>query len=385
MNSIHMNIISSGRLIGLACSGLSLMFCIAEDAPIAADKAQQPSSSRAAEEYPDPRLSLDGFKKYLQKPYPIKRVLFGKPGSEVLFKGKPLTGSIFFEGSLQPNTFYLRHLEVMSNQPPNYVSKGQIAGQSKEGMLWSVNGDAAKGKGGEIDLAMATGRGSRKISANKADGDALAAQFDLRRVANYGVGLLIPDTLTWDGNRFKAEEWGPGWPQTTNRETIEGQIVEYVGNLPRRIRIHCDAWPKSMIAAEIESIYDSKDISRWFPTDIIISAVTLSSVVPINRIKILDIEFGSAELDAYGFSPAMFVKINTNNPPNIFMTTNGVVYWVNGDRLEEIKSAGPLPTRRPYSRQLLWVVVSGLTAALFFAFWLRRAKYQQQMSTTTIL
>lgn len=292
-----------------------------------AQAAQLPNTSS----YPDFQQDKEQFKKYLNAPHPVKYVAFVTPGTEVQYKGKPLDGELVFEGAVQGESCYLRHLTGRAGQPANYRIKGIIAGRTKENLPWKVDDHAVRGVGGNIDVAMAAERFGRAQS--EAEHEARMALHHLKTVTQFGMPLLVPQSVEWTGDRFTALFFSDQWPVETNSYKISGHVTAWTNNLPCEIRISSENWTKQLDHVVCHYRYDFAMSS--YPRDFWAELVGANGRrYPGIRRRVLAIEFGNSDED---FLPGNFLPASPVTQPNVFVSSNSATFWLHQGKLVEVK------------------------------------------------
>ena len=319
-------------------------------------------SARAASDngtarYPDLRQDKSLFKQFLKDPYPVRSVRFMKPGKDVLVDGKPLSGYIAFEGAIQDGTFYLRHDADAPGQPEEYVSKGNVSGLSTKGIYWTLKDGAASGEGGSVNVTPDAVEDHDAMTEGKFN--AKNGLMSLRTACRYGLFLLVPESLAWDGERFKARYFTPKWPHQTNTIPVTGEVLGYTNNVPTAIRMESSSPSWEVDATVLHYKYDFSITNRFYPVRIRSEAVIGNGRrIPGFSVDIPKIEFGKADLSNGGYQPKDFLPSNTTTPPDLYISSNDAVYWVSENGLSKV--GPPRQAKHPSRRFLAWTATVGI-------------------------
>lgn len=321
---------------------------------LAAEGSEQ---SAASPLYPDLQQSKERFKEYLQAPYPVKNVVFIMPGKEVVYKGKPLDGDLVFEGAIQGDAYYLRHLTGRAGQPANYRMRGVIAGRSREKLPWKVDDHAVRGAGGNIDVALAAERSGRAQS--EAEHEARMAVQRLKMATQFGMPLLVPQSVQWTGDRFTALYLSDRWPIETNSYPVSGHVVAWTNNLPSELRVFSATWPKQLDYVAYHYEYDFALSS--YPRDFWGEMVgTNGRRYPGIKRRVLEIQFGESDED---FTPGNFLPASQVTQPNVFISSNNATFWLHEGKLIEVKLPEGDLSRLGSPRRLFFVLAITLILA----------------------
>ena len=179
--------------------------------------------------YPDLRADKELFKQYLQHPYPVRKVVF----TDLDFSKQ----SRLYEASVQSDTFYIRQLtspHILVDGQEN-LSQGDVRGLSSAGEYWSMDGLAARGTGGAINLTKAEGPNTVPVSTAKAQ--AWESLFLFRGACWFNLVALVPETVVWHGDTFDAQWYKQRPPNNTNTIAIHCEVLAWTNNLPLITRI----------------------------------------------------------------------------------------------------------------------------------------------------
>jgi hypothetical protein len=285
-------------LLGILSWLMSVAFL--QNAAASDQTASAPSLLRAqTNEYPDLRLSKELFKRFLENPYPVRKVVFFQP----MDVDNPAV-VLLREGSLQPDTFYVRRLgtpRVLDGGKFKNLSDGRIAGKSSDGEYWFITGEAARGNGGEIGITEAGVPDPLAMTAAKFG--AFEPLPSLREACWFGFNFMVPHTAVWHGEQFEMRFLdSQGYPQNTNTYAVNGEVVAYTNNLPLIIRVKSEHWPKRLRWLVLTYEYDFSQKDRFYPIEVTSSGDFVGDPHPLSPMstETVNIEFGNVELPNNG-------------------------------------------------------------------------------------
>jgi hypothetical protein len=296
-------------------------------------------------DYPDLRSSKEFFKRYLENPYPVRKVVFFEP-KDANFPSNVL----LCEGSLQPDTFYVRQLtipRVLEDGKYKNLSDGQVTGKSSSGEYWFINDEASRGKGGVIGITKAEVSDPFAMTSSK--NRAYASLPSLHDACWFGFNFMIPHTAVWQGDQFTTRFLvSQMYPQTTNTYEVSGEVVAWTNNLPLIIRLKSDHWPKKLQWLEFTYEYDFSQKDRFYPIKVTSVGVIAGDPHPIEPMstETVSIEFGSdLFLFKNGYTVSNFVPQEVATQPNVYITSTQGEYWVNEKQF--ISTGPPATPKRP--------------------------------------
>jgi hypothetical protein len=331
--------------------------------------SSQTSYLAQTNDYPDLRLNKDIFKRYLENPYPVRRVIFDIP---VGHPTKYFTNILIFEGSLLADTFFLHSQDssVLTQKSRKNFSSGEISGKSSIGTYWFINGKASHGKGGDVNITSTTYLDPS--SQTEAKFRSLESLGQLRGACWFGFRLMVPHSIVWSGDGFDILWYSSQWPHDTNAYTVHGEVLAYTNNLPLIIRLKSTGWPTTYKWVDFNYEYDFSKTDRFYPVNIWANLVLSGNLqVQGMTFQIPNIEFGDADasLPESGYDVAQFMPSNVTVPAYTFISSNQNIYWVNGGQLLKIEppiGRVSLISSRLIVRTILFVLLF-LPAVIFCA------------------
>lgn len=302
--------------------------------------------------YPDVRKDRTLFKRYLENPYPIRSVRYLCVAEDVSSRSLSNT-MVIAEGSLQDNTFFHRYMAHDSSQPE--FLRNTVSGQSCDGTFWALDGRAMSGTGGRVELALA-----KTTAYTRATSRSTSGLLELRCVCWFGLRMLVPRTLRWEGNGFTASWYDVQWPQNTNTVSVSGEVLSFSNNLPVTIRLKCSTWPGSYRHVDVHYEYDGRSGSHWYPSRIWSEAALETGSVRGQFFDQIQIGFGRSQLPAGGYKPSDFLPYSNNAPPMTLVASNKGVFLEKDGGLVEVE--GPASVPRPFAsphlvRRVIFVVL----------------------------
>lgn len=341
--------------------------------------SSQTSNLTQTNDYPNLRLSKDLFKRYLENPYPVRKVVFFKTFSrpeDAKDAGGPLN-VFLYEGSLQPDTFYTRQLttpKVLEGGKFKNGSDGKIAGKSSTGEYWVINDAASRGKGGDIRITKADVPDTSAMTGGKFR--ALESLPTVRGTCWFGLGRMVPHTLVWHGDSFDMQWYNSQYPHDTNAFTVNGEVLAYTNNLPLVIRLKFPSLPGYQWA-DMNYMYDFSQKDRFYPVSMTCEIVfTGNKRLQGDSYCVQEIEFGDAKMSESGYTTTNFTPSNIAIPADVYIASTQGEYWING---KQFVTVGLPPTPKhplflitPFVRILLIVLM--ILPGIFLILWRKKIK-----------
>lgn len=195
--------------------------------------------------------------------------------------------------------------------------------------------------------------------------------LQLRFAGWFGLRMLVPKSVKWEGEKFEAFWHKAHWPFDTNVVPILGEVMGYTNNLPTVIRLRSPAWPKPYQYIDVHYSYGPTTSTPYYPVRIQSEVVLDTGSVRGQTVDEIRVDFGVAEVPVGGFKPSDFLPSAATMPPLTIVASNTGVYFIGPDgRAEAI--GGVVDRKAGYSRQLfrwcfaLFLVISlGLLLRLF--------------------
>jgi len=322
---------------------LVLVFAFA----LAVGSASASDQEESLTTYPDLRADKELFKSFLAHPYPVRSVSFDhvweRQGGRIVARAV---------GSLQEHTFFRRYLGGESGEPP--ILESGISGMTEEGALWWLDALALQGVGGRVQISYPGATTNTRAQSRGAEG-----LLELRNACWFGLRMMVPGTLAWDGDQFKVNWYDSQWPLVTNTAEVMGQVVGYTNNLPTAIRLHSASWPTAYHYVVVHFEYDPGLKTQFYPTKLVTELVLESGSVRAQWFENVKIEFGEASPPG-GFTPNQFLSSTNAAAPMVVIASNQDVYWRDVDGLKKVETVQASPPRRRGARL---VVVSFLVAS----------------------
>lgn len=298
----------------------------------------------------DLRQDRELFKRYLENPYPVREVAYRYVSQHVT--SQTATNIVLVaHGSLQDGTFFHQYVDVSGH--PGVRWNSEVCGQARDGANWFLDAKAALGIGGRVQIAVPGASAYTRASSKSAEG-----LLQLRCACWFGLRMLVPGSVTWDGDTFAAEWFNSHWPQDTNSVPVKGEILGFTNNLPLAIRLSSKHWPKAYRYVVVHLEYDPTLTNQFYPTKLWTEAVLEQGVVQGQVLEDIRIEFGDNAVPEGGYKPADFLPTAVSQPPMLLLASNVSVYWAQGGKLTEVGTAVP-----PHSPMLRSVVKWGIRAA----------------------
>lgn len=323
----------------------------------------------APNHYPDLREDKALFKRFLENPYPIRKVTY-RCVSEEDRGNVPVASVMIAQGSLQENTFF--HMYMGDDTTQAKPSKRIVSGRSSDGTVWTLDGKAMSGTGGTVESAIAG-----TTTYTRATSRSTSALWELRTVAWFGLGMLVPHSLRWAGDTFSGNWHTPQWPQNTTIVAVSGQVLAFSNNLPLTIRLKSSAWPNSYRYVDIHFEYGALSGTQFYPRKIWSEAILKTGSARGRFYDQILIDFGRVELPKGGFKPSDFLPTKYSVVPISLVASNKGVFWENDGRLVKVEGAGSVTGSNGSSRFVRGVFLFILTfsAALLLVFALARGRW----------
>jgi len=252
------------------------------------------------------------------------------------------------EGSLQSGTFFHRYLEQSGHS--SQIWGGEVSGQSSNGAYWFVDGRAVRGNAGRVQISE-----PESTALIRANSKSIESLLQLRFAGWFGLRMLVPQSVKWEGDRFEALWHNSQWPFDTNTVPVVGEVAGYSNNLPTAIRLKSPAWPKPYQYINIVYSYAPSSSLQYYPVGIQSEVVLDNGVIRGQTVDEIRVVFGVREIPGGGFKPADFLPSATSQPPLTIVASNAGVYFVVADgRVEPIGSV--LHTKSGYPKQILRLI-----------------------------
>ena len=232
-------------------------------------------------------------------------------------------------GSLQDKTFFRRYIGSGSDQPE--ILGNMVSGMTEEGTFWFVDGKALEGLEGRVQMSQIGATTNTRGRTRGAEG-----LLELRNVCWFGLRKIVPGSLTWNGDSFRASWHDSQWPLATNTSVVTGEVLGYTNNLPTAIRLESEAWPDSYRHILLHYEYDPNLENQFYPSKLITELVLQTGSIRDQWFENIRIEFGDAGPKG-GFSPNDFLPSTNAAAPMVLIASNQDVYWDDGDGLKKVE------------------------------------------------
>jgi len=246
---------------------------------------------------------------------------------------------LWYEGARSSSNFYLRVIPdpLATNSEKSTFGVNMVAGQYG-GNSFNLNKNA---------LAWTEEQGSNNpvYSFSKSQ-HALLNQF-----LNMGLGDVVPQSVTWNGNSFKA--------QLDNGKPICG-ILEISNNLPAKLKVDIcgDGQPYKILSYSYPTPAES--LSR-FPSKIQVVELSDNGFQPSIEISLAQIRLASGQIPETEFAEANFINSNIAYT-NTFK--NGAYYVHHGNGMvQQVTYSAGTNQSQAHVKIMIFMFLGGSTLA----------------------
>lgn len=292
-----------------------------------------PTQNNTSTEYIQENYDL---RRFLEEAPPLRKVVYGIDATTYYSntdtrktrkakKGK----QVFYEGSLQENTFYNKLRDDLPGSEFDPSSEGNTVGCNANGVYWDIHYYWPQG------IISTAEKNQPTEESSYAESRAKMGKGKLDRARNLWINCLIPGTLKWiDDNHFQAQA-DPAIAGASDEERILTGTVTKRDEQGRPTKIEYQ-WPAILDKGEIwnEYIY-SEPVGKTKLPNIMVQGIKynllpfFSKTVYTTNI-LAYVEIGTANNSSLGYTPSMFFKKNPDivTPPYIQHQSNDVTYEV---------------------------------------------------------